>query len=230
MRLLLLFVVLAGLFLVPFLLFEGAPGLSMQGVAAQAASSAGGGLGWLTALVLLVGDLFLPVPSSGVQAWLGIAYGPLLGGLVAGAGLFLAGMLGYALGRTAPRRMVAWLLTDAEAERGKALAGRAGPWLIVLTRPLPLLPEILSVAAGLLRMRAGRFAAALACGSWPTGFGYALLGHLGSENPLITLAAAVVVPAVAWAVVDRLVLRRPGSGSGDPALQDDRQAEAGDRQ
>ncbi|MEA3367453.1 MAG: hypothetical protein U9R68_04995, partial [Planctomycetota bacterium] len=54
---------------------------------------------WAVAIGLLVADLFLPVPATGVMAALGSVYGPVLGALVGAVGSAMAGLLGYGLAR-----------------------------------------------------------------------------------------------------------------------------------
>lgn len=214
MRLLLLIVALSVSFLIPFVLLGGDLEAALGGSAGLMGWSTA--WAWLAGLGLLVADLLLPVPASGVQAGLGAIYGPLVGGALSSLGLFLAGTTGYLLGRLAPAQAVRRLLGEAGLRRGSSLSTGHGGWLIALTRPLPVLPEVLSVAAGLLRMPAGRFAIALAAGCIPTGFAYALVGHLGADRPLLTLGGAVLVPGLIWAMISRLLPPEPSATTSRP--------------
>ena len=51
--------------------------------------------GWLAAMGLLVADLILPVPATGVMSALGYVYGTWWGGLAGAAGSFLSGVGAY---------------------------------------------------------------------------------------------------------------------------------------
>lgn len=221
MRLIALILALAALFFVPFLLLGGELEQLLTGEPLLAAMRAAGGWAWLLGIALLAADLVLPIPATGVMAGLGIVYGPVLGGAVAAAGSFLAGALGYGLCRRYGQGAAQRLLTPVELRRARAIAGRAGGWLVALSRALPLLPEVVACAAGLIGMRPRLFLTALACGSVPMGFAFAALGDIGAETPLPTLALALVLPLLLWPVARRLL----ASGAPDPALQDQRQPE-----
>ncbi|MEK6231646.1 MAG: hypothetical protein N2A42_07325, partial [Luteolibacter sp.] len=70
----------------------------------------------------------------------------------------------------------------------------------------PILPEVLSCMAGLLRMPFGKFSLALACGSVPMGFLFAWIGTVGRESPGWGIAFSLLVPAVLWGAA--AILRR----------------------
>jgi uncharacterized membrane protein YdjX (TVP38/TMEM64 family) len=66
-----------------------------------------------------------------------------------------------------------------------------------------ILPEMISCLAGLARMPAGRFFAALACGSIPLGFAYAAVGSMGSDRPILALAVSASVPVFLWWLIPK---------------------------
>lgn len=176
---------------------------------------------WAVALLLLLSDLALPIPTSAVMAALGIIYGPLTGGAIAAFGSMLAGVTGYIVCRTFGRpiaRMLSGERVLADAER---LFEHAGGWIIVLSRWLPVLAEVMACMAGLSRMPVPLFLGALACGSVPLGFAFALIGHIGEDRPFLTLAISVVLPALLW-LICRPLLRewtaRTQPGKRDGAL------------
>jgi uncharacterized membrane protein YdjX (TVP38/TMEM64 family) len=177
---------------------------------------------WLAGLGLLTADLLLPVPATGVMAALGLAYGPVIGGLLSALGSFLAGALGYTVCHALGSRPIELLLDPAEIAWARRLSRDAGGWLVAGSRALPLLPEVVACAAGLIRMPPTRYLAALACGAVPTGFVFATLGHLGADRPILTFLATTMLPMSLW-----LVLRRCASSSGDDALQEQGKPERG---
>jgi uncharacterized membrane protein YdjX (TVP38/TMEM64 family) len=160
---------------------------------------------WAAVLVLLVGDLFLPVPATPMMSAAGYLYGVWLGGLLSATGSFLSGLLAYGLCRRFGRAAAARLAGDAELARGEALFQERGAWLVALSRWLPLLPEVVACLAGLARMRFAVFTAALACGSVPLGFTYAAIGAAGQDHPRLALALSAVVPAMLWLLVRRYI-------------------------
>ena len=166
--------------------------------------------GWLLVVGLLMLDVFLPVPATAALAALGMTYGPWLGGLFGCLGTFLAGSLGYGLCRLASERVARFLTGDTGMAMGKRFFTRSGAWAIVLSRWTILLPELLSCFAGLVRMPAKTYFAALVCGVVPMSFAYAWLGSTDTaqENPLLALGLSAAIPVLLWAVVSRCVRRK----------------------
>lgn len=222
MRLLLVLLLPAAVLLVPFLLIGDRLDAALGGPRLIELLAAAGAWAWAVGITLLVADLLLPIPASGVMAALGIVYGPWLGGLIAAAGSFLAGGLGYLVCRRLGHRAALWLLGERDLRRGTALADRHGGWLVAASRALPLLPETVACAAGLVRMRPAAFFAALVCGAVPMGLAFATLGSLGADRPLASIAVATLLPLALWPLARR-VLRR--SGPAHPTLQGQRQGE-----
>ena len=70
--------------------------------------------------------------------------------------------------------------------------------MVALSRALPILPEVISCTAGLVRMPFRRFVVALACGSVPMGFLFAAIGNSGRDAPGWAVALSVVIPGVLW--------------------------------
>ncbi len=54
---------------------------------------------WAVAIGLLVADIVLPIPATGVMAAVGSVYGPVLGAVVGAVGSASAGVVGYAVAR-----------------------------------------------------------------------------------------------------------------------------------
>ncbi len=159
---------------------------------------------WAAGILLLAGDLVLPVPGTIVISALGYIYGAFLGGVVAAAGLTVAGMLGYGLGRLFGERFARRWLGDLDFEKGKLLFAKGGGWVVALSRALPVLPEVVSCTAGLVRMPFKRFMTALACGSVPMGFLFAAIGQAGHDTPGGAFALSLLVPAVLWLAASRI--------------------------
>ena len=114
-RMMILFIALTIAFLIPFLIWGHAWEWSTDQALQQLRRY--GALAAPMAFLLLVGDLFLPIPATAVMAGLGWLYGPWLGGLVGAAGSFCSGFLAYALCRRYGQKAVDALLSKDEQTR-----------------------------------------------------------------------------------------------------------------
>ena len=163
---------------------------------------------WAIAIGLLVADLVLPIPATGVMAALGTVYGPVLGALIGAVGSASAGIVGYGLARWGGKPLARFIADEAELARFQAFFDRWGGFAIIFSRILPVLPEVVAVLAGLAGMRFRRFLAALLLGTVPTAALFAWLGHVSREEPWYGLAAAVAAPMVIWPVFLHFLGRR----------------------
>lgn len=208
MRLLMIFLALAGIVLVTFFIW----GESLMIMFSQEGTVTWlrqyGGWAWLFGILLLMGDLVLPLPATLIMSALGYVYGPVAGGLISAFGSFLAGALGYWLCRMLGENTAIALLGKNDYQKGKNLSNGVGAWIVVLSRWLPVFPEVVSCMAGLTRMPVLYFHIALLCGSLPLGFVYAFLGYTGVESPGLAIALSAVVPPLIWLGVRPMVKRR----------------------
>ncbi|MEM7307251.1 MAG: VTT domain-containing protein [Planctomycetota bacterium] len=145
---------------------------------------------------LIASDVLLPMPGSGVMAALGVIYGGWVGSLYSLLGSLLGGLVGYGAVRALGRRAAHVLAGERELARLRRFFERRGAWAIVLTRAVPVVPEVLACLAGLAPMPFRRFALALLCGSLPQSFALAYFGAHGADEPATTMAIAVAVPAL----------------------------------
>lgn len=167
----------------------------------------------LVGIILLSADLVLPIPTTSIIAGLGILFGPLVGTAYAFAGSLLAAILGYGIGRIFGRPVAVRWIGDSLAGGERAFA-RYGGWIVAASRWLPVMPEVISVSAGLTRMPLRIFVLAAACGSLPHCVLFAVIGHLGSEAPFWTLLISAVVPFLLWLIVEWTGLSRRIVGGG----------------
>lgn len=198
MRLLFLFIGLATIVLLSFFLFGDNFTDTFTHQGSVAWLSKFGGWAWGAGILLLTADLVLPVPATLVMSALGYLYGPLTGGLIAAAGSFVSGALGYWLCRLIGDNAARWILGPKDYNRAKSMSGNLGGWLVVLSRWLPVFPEVIACIAGIARMPAPYFHLALACGSLPLGFAYAWVGHTGVMHPVLAIALSAGLPPLIW--------------------------------
>ncbi len=159
---------------------------------------------WIWGLVLLVSDILLPIPATGVMAALGAVYGFLPGTCISFTGSFLAGLAGYGAARMPGRRFIQWMATDEEILRFKSFFDRFGGVAVILSRAMPIMPETITILAGFSRMKFLGFSLALAAGTLPVSILFTWMGTgQGVEQPAGILLA-VGLPALAWPVFIKL--------------------------
>lgn len=202
----LILVLLAGI-IVPFVIWGAAfdKTLSLEGT--RQWMEGYGAWAWAAGIVLLVADIVLPVPSTVVMSALGWMYGWWMGGLIAAAGSMLSGVVAYAACRWLGRGAARWIAGEEGLRRGEEIFEQRGGWLVALSRWMPVLPEAVACLAGLSRMNARVFFSALACGSLPTGFAFAAIGHLGQSEPGWAMALSCIVPVLLWLGAARFLKR-----------------------
>jgi uncharacterized membrane protein YdjX (TVP38/TMEM64 family) len=143
--------------------------------------------------LLLFADLFVAVPTLSLM----LVAGALLGFPVAAAasliGLYAAGLGGYALSRQFGEPLVRRIVKD-DAQRAEMSAAfrEHGVVMILLSRALPMLPEMSACLAGLTKMRLGRFVLAWTGSTVPYVLVATFAGSQSSlDNPWPAIAAAV---------------------------------------
>ncbi len=152
---------------------------------------------------VLAVDILLPVPSSVVATLGGGRWGIAAGSLCAWLGMTAGSLAGWWLGRKAGGRHLDRLQNGERAllrDRGQT----AGPMIVVLSRPLPLLAEAVALAAGGAGMPLRTFAMAAAAGNAVIAVTWSWLGAAGEGSdavPLSLLVALVVPVALAWGAV-----------------------------
>jgi uncharacterized membrane protein YdjX (TVP38/TMEM64 family) len=207
MRFFLVSLGIATLLMIPFLIWDETFTRLFSGEEMVGWLRARGGFGWVGGILLLVSDLFLPIPGTGVMAALGFVYGPLIGGSVSAIGSFLSGMLAYGLCRGLGHGIALKLAGAKDLEKGERMFASSGGWIVALSRCLPLLPEVIACLAGLASMPLRRFTVALACGALPVGFVFAGIGSLGEARPALAIGLSLGLPPVLWLIAGRLMRR-----------------------
>src|ERR671916_3242361 len=129
---------------------------------------------WATGVLgmsLLVADVVLPVPSSGVMVVHGAVYGLLAGSILSFIGGTGATVTAFLLGRRS-RSLLERVAGPEQQARATALLDRFGVWAILLTRPVPVLAETVAIMAGTGRLRWWQAACAGALGNLLPAVGY----------------------------------------------------------
>ncbi len=155
---------------------------------------------WLAGILLLVADIILPIPATGVMASLGAVYGLAWGAFFGIIGSTFAGVAGYGAARLLGPKATHFIASDEEQKKFKAFFDQWGGLAIIISRILPLLPEVLTILAGISGMKPSRFLLALLIGTVPVSFLFAGIGGHSDQAPALGLLISVLVPIVLWPV------------------------------
>jgi len=198
----LLLIVLVAVFVIGSkLVVENILGIPMESLAASWLAHAGLGTATLV-VVLLAADVALPVPSSLVMVFSGAAFGVVWGSMVALVGSIAGEWLGFELVRRYGRGVSSQLVGADEFERFSEFFDRHGILAVILTRPLPVVMETMSLVAGLSTMSRWAFLGASLAGTAPIVVVYAYAGALSREAgnlvPAVVILVAVAGCGFAW--------------------------------
>jgi uncharacterized membrane protein YdjX (TVP38/TMEM64 family) len=196
-RTLLLVALVAGFVIASKILVEDVLGFSLEPMVSAWLANAG--LGSAAVIIaLLAADVFLPVPSSVVMVLSGAAFGVVAGSLVALAGSILGEWLGFELVRRYGRGLSARVVGDGELTWVTSFFARHGMLAVIVTRPLPVVMETMSLVAGLSGMTRAAFLMASLIGTAPIVVIYAYAGAVSREVGSL-LPAAIILIAVSGA-------------------------------
>ena len=153
----------------------------------------------IAGVLLLVADVFLPVPSSLVMAAHGALFGTAAGALLSIIGSTAAALTGFAVGR-AGNDMIRRFVTPAEHDRAGAMLRRWGVIAIAMSRPVPIVAETVAILAGSSPLTWQQTALASAAGSLAPSLIYAWAGaHAsGAASHALIFAGVIGVTGVLW--------------------------------
>ena len=154
---------------------------------------------------LLIADVLLPVPSSLVMVAHGALFGVVPGTLLSLAGNTGAAIVGFAIGRRGGKLMER-IVRAHERTRANYLLERWGSLAIIVTRPVPVLAETVTIVAGTSSLSWGKLILASVFGSLTPAFLYALTGAaVANFQSTALMFVAVLLAATLFWTVGRLV-------------------------
>jgi uncharacterized membrane protein YdjX (TVP38/TMEM64 family) len=162
---------------------------------------------------LLIADVVAPVPSSIVMFANGILFGLFWGALLSIVGGLGAAWLGHWLGKKGEQRALRWMGEDTLAKTNRFFQ-KYGLLAIIVSRPIPLLAETLSITAGLSDMPRKKFLWGSFLGLLPAAILYAVAGYYAVEFDAGTYAflGVMLLAALAWAI-GQFLMRKPDPAS-----------------
>ena len=158
---------------------------------------------WAVGMViggLLFADLFVAVPTLTVMILGGYFLGAFYGATAAVVGILLAGLCGFGLSRVYGDRLLNYLIKDEEKRAEATEVFRAhGAGVILLSRAVPILPEVSACMAGMTGMPFGKFLILWLVSAVPYAAIATYAGSVSSlENPKPAILAAIGLSAFFW--------------------------------
>jgi uncharacterized membrane protein YdjX (TVP38/TMEM64 family) len=159
----------------------------------------GGAVAGITGVGLLIADVFLPVPSSLVMIAHGALFGVWTGTALSLAGSVGATLFGFALGRRGGP-LLSRMVSAGEKAKADALLAKWGALAILITRPVPLMAETVSILAGASPMGWGKMTLAALAGSAPAALLYALTGATARSfaDGFLMFGLVILIAGVFW--------------------------------
>ncbi|NQZ83538.1 MAG: VTT domain-containing protein [Colwellia sp.] len=150
--------------------------------------------------LLLFCDLFIAIPTLTVTIFSGYFLGHIMGAVVAFTGMFLAGICGYGLSRYYGEKLLTFLVKD-QIKRSEAIKAfeQHGFVMILLSRALPILPEVSACLSGMTGMPIKKFIFAWLMSTLPYVLIATFVGSISSfDNPKPAIYGALGISLFLW--------------------------------
>ncbi len=162
--------------------------------------------------LLLFSDLFIAIPTLTVIILSGYFLGQTYGAIAALLGMLFAGIFGYTISRFYGDSIFAFLIKDPH-KRNEAIVTftKHGVMMILLSRALPILPEVTACLSGMTRMKFTLFITAWLASAFPYVMIATYAGSISSvENPKPALFTAIAISTslwISWIIYHRLRIK-----------------------
>ena len=158
-------------------------------------------LGLMIVLLLFI-DLFIAVPTMTIIILAGYFIGFELALFYTILGLLSASLTGFFLSKRYGKKILDKLSSDEmQKKEMTSLFDKHGVLVIVLSRAVPLLPEISSCLAGTCKMSIKRFILAWCLGTIPYVSVMTYAGSISNlDNPMPALYAAIGITVLFWSL------------------------------
>jgi uncharacterized membrane protein YdjX (TVP38/TMEM64 family) len=165
----------------------------------------------LAGIGLLIADVIAPVPSSVVMLANGILFGPVGGSVLSIVGGVGAALAGYGIGIQSERTGKRWLGEESLA-RARVFFRKHGMIAIIVSRPIPIMAEAVTIIAGISGMPAKKFVSGVLLGLLPTAIVYAVAGAyaLNLKTGAFVFLSVMALAGIVW-LVGRVMMNRTPS-------------------
>jgi uncharacterized membrane protein YdjX (TVP38/TMEM64 family) len=153
----------------------------------------------LLSIGLLASDIILPVPSSVLMLLNGKLFGIVNGTIISATGMVLSTVAGYGIGMVFKRR-IGHFISYRSREESERIFRRWGFIALIISRPIPLLSESISIITGINRMRPSVMLLSTIAGSVPGAFVYAYYGSMSNNvsTQYFSFLLVLGIAALAW--------------------------------
>ncbi len=178
----------------------------------------------LTVAVLAV-DVLLPVPSSVVSTFAGSQLGLVTATIASWLGMTIGAVVAFWLARAFGRPLAVRFSAREDIDEMDWLARRFGTWVLIVSRPLPILAEAAVLFLGTTSMSWRGFLPPVCLSNLGIALVYSILGRIAQSYGALPLAlgASVALPLLATTMARWLVGRHAADaeppGSDEPASQ-----------
>lgn len=151
-------------------------------------------------IVLLFADLFIAVPTMTVIILAGYFLGFQSAALFAFIGLACAAFTGYLISRLWGEKLLRKISKDQQQiEEMQSTFSQHGVLLLILSRAMPILPEVSACLAGASKMPLPRFIIGWGLGSIPYLLIVSYAGSISSiDNPMPAIYTAMGISGTLW--------------------------------
>lgn len=151
-------------------------------------------------VLLLFADLFVAIPTMTVITLSGYFLGFRYGAIASITGLTLAGISGYWLSSIFGERILDFILRKEKAkQKAKETFKEHGVVMILLSRAMPILPEVTACLAGMTKMKFFKFLMVWSLSTIPYVLILSFAGSVSSiENPKPAIYTAIAISATLW--------------------------------
>lgn len=155
----------------------------------------------LTIAGILASDVFLPVPSGPISTLAGSQLGVVPGTIVSTIGMTIGAVIAFSLARAWGRPLAERYSSVEQLAELENSCSEHGVWMVLVTRPLPILAEACALLVGALQMSWRQFLPAILLSNALISATYALLGQQAATYgwlPLAVCTSAAIPLLVTW--------------------------------
>ena len=152
----------------------------------------------IVVILALTADIFLPVPNGLTNTLAGVALGWPLASIVVWIGLNFGAIFGYLVGRFAARPFAQKMVGKDDLSNSEELVEDFSVLGLILSRPVPVFAELLTLAAGMMKMPFSKFCYVVGFANIGVALVFAGLGAaaLASDYAALAFLGAAVLPAL----------------------------------
>jgi 3-dehydroquinate synthase len=153
-------------------------------------------------VAILASDVVLPVPSGPVSTLAGSQLGVAGGTCASALGMTVGATIAFGAARRWGRPLAERWSSPEQLDEAQRICRDHGPWMLVLTRPLPVLAEAAALLAGALRLPWRRFLPTVIASNVALAAAYAVLGSYAEDHgwlaPAVCASVAAPLAAALW--------------------------------